>query len=164
MRCHRRLSRPSSGICCIERCVDTMRICHIPRYSCFPHCLSMTAVGAAAENWPGWRGPRGKTEPASKHNAPVHWSATSNVVWKAEIAGNGPCLAHCLGRPRVHGERARGFRATVFCFASTENLAPISFGKKTVLTAPLEHKHQLNSHASSTPVTDGELGLCSLSL
>jgi hypothetical protein len=42
----------------------------------------------AAENWPGWRGPRGDGT-SSEMNVPVHWNPASNVVWKTEIPGDG---------------------------------------------------------------------------
>jgi hypothetical protein len=109
---------------------------------------------ASAENWPGWRGPR-QDGTSIETNIPVHWSATSNVVWKAELPG----LGHAS--PIVHGDR-------VFMASSvTEDQARLLLcldrksGKvlwqRTVLTAPLEAKHTLNSFASSTPATDGEL-------
>ena len=48
---------------------------------------------ASAENWPGWRGPRGDgTSLESK--PPIHWSANSNVVWKTELPGNGHASPH----------------------------------------------------------------------
>ena len=119
--------------------------------------LAFFIVGTAtalAENWPGWRGPR-QDGSSIETNIPVHWSATSNVVWKAELPG----LGHAS--PIVHGDR-------VFMASSvTEDQARLLLcldrksGKvlwqRTVLTAPLEAKHTLNSFASSTPATDGEL-------
>src|SRR5206468_8172428 len=43
---------------------------------------------ASAENWPGWRGPRGDGT-SLETKAPIHWSATSNLVWTAELPGDG---------------------------------------------------------------------------
>src|SRR5262249_22015378 len=43
---------------------------------------------APAENWPAWRGPR-LDGTSAESKVPVHWSATSNVVWRAALPGNG---------------------------------------------------------------------------
>lgn len=43
---------------------------------------------AMAGDWPEFRGPTGQGV-ASATNVPVHWSATSNVVWKSALPGEG---------------------------------------------------------------------------
>src|SRR4051812_34322049 len=49
---------------------------------------SMALVGAtttlSAENWPQWRGP-GSQGISNEANIATEWSATRNVVWKAEL-------------------------------------------------------------------------------
>src|SRR3954451_10164316 len=50
--------------------------------------LVTSLTTAQAENWPGWRGPRGDGT-SLETNLPLHWSATSNVVWKTELPGLG---------------------------------------------------------------------------
>src|SRR5437867_1364454 len=52
----------------------------------------------AAENWPCWRGPR-QDGTSIETNIPVHWSTTSNVVWKTELPGFGHAS------PFVYGDR-----------------------------------------------------------
>lgn len=42
----------------------------------------------AAEDWPEFRGPTGQGIAAAK-NVPLHWNASSNVVWKTAIPGEG---------------------------------------------------------------------------
>src|SRR5579872_4019902 len=109
---------------------------------------------AQAENWPGWRGPRGDGT-SLETGVPVYWSATSNVVWKTELPG----LGHAS--PIVWDDRI----FTVSAIKDTQErillcldrLTGTILWQRTVLTAPLEGKHQLNGYASSTPVTDGEL-------
>lgn len=116
--------------------------------------LSLLAAVASAENWPGWRGPRGDGTSTDK-NVPQQWSATEHVAWKAEVPG----LGHAS--PIVWGDRV----FTVSCLPETEERVLLCYdrrtGKKlwqtTVLKSPLERKHKLNSHASSTPATDGKL-------
>ncbi|MBI3879188.1 MAG: PQQ-binding-like beta-propeller repeat protein [Verrucomicrobia bacterium] len=109
---------------------------------------------AAAENWPGWRGPRGDGTSAEK-SIPTKWSATDSVAWKTEVPG----LGHAS--PIVWDDRV----FTVTCVPETEERLLLCFDRKggkllwqqSVVKSPLEKKHRLNSHASSTPATDGKL-------
>jgi outer membrane protein assembly factor BamB len=48
----------------------------------------LSSPAPAAEDWPEFRGPTGQGISTAK-NVPIHWSATSNVVWKTEIPGEG---------------------------------------------------------------------------
>ena len=117
--------------------------------------MLITAVSGAAlgENWTAWRGPRGDGTSLEK-NVPVRWSATENVMWKAPIQGKGHAS------PVVFDDR-------IFVVTAAEELDQRLLlcldrknggvlWKRVVLKAPLEKLHTLNSHASSTPATDGE--------
>jgi outer membrane protein assembly factor BamB len=115
--------------------------------------LSFSRV-AHAENWPCWRGPR-LDGTSHEKRIPIHWSATSNVVWKTELPGVGHAS------PIVWENKI----FTVTCLPETEERVLLGLDRhsgkilwqQTVLTSPLERKHTLNSHASSTPATDGKL-------
>ena len=117
--------------------------------------LALSFIGCVqAENWPCWRGPR--LDGASREtNVPVHWSATSNVVWKTALPGNGHAS------PIIWEDRV----FTVACLPETEERVLLCLERKAgrilwqrvVVKSPLERKHGLNSHASSTPATDGKL-------
>lgn len=115
--------------------------------------LFVAAGPAAAEHWPGWRGPRGDGT-SDETNVPTRWSAGDNVKWKVEVPGVGHAS------PIVWGERI----FLVACLTDTHERVLIcldrrtgqTLWRKTVLTSKLEHKHRLNSWASSTPVTDGK--------
>ena len=109
-------------------------------------------LAALAENWPCWRGPRMDGTSADK-NVPVHWSATSNVVWKTEVPGGGHA-SPIVWEDRIFTVAAVGENRELLCFDRKDGRI---VWQKTVLTAPLEGKHRLNSHASSTPATDGAL-------
>src|SRR5271165_2696784 len=50
--------------------------------------LTMLSLSARAEDWPGWRGPRGDGT-SSESGIPIKWSATENVAWKTPIPGKG---------------------------------------------------------------------------
>lgn len=111
------------------------------------------AISASAENWPCWRGPR-LDGTSVETKVPLHWSASSNLLWKTQVPGE----SH--SSPIVHGESIFVVSADT---ESQERLLlrfNVADGKlawrQTVLTSPLERKHSLNSYASSTPATDGE--------
>jgi len=115
--------------------------------------LSAFSLVAHAENWPQWRGPR-LDGTSAETNVPVHWSATGNVLWKTVLPG----LGHAS--PIVYGDKV----FTVTAIPETQERVLLGLDRKsggiawrrTVITAPFERKHSLNSHASSTPACDGE--------
>lgn len=115
--------------------------------------LTSLALSSRAENWPTWRGPR-LDGTSLETNAPVHWSESSNVVWKTPLPGSGHAS------PIVWEDRV----FTVTALPGTQERALLCLDRATgrirwqqaVLKALPEGKHSLNSHASSTPATDGE--------
>ena len=56
------------------------------RFNRFIVLLAMVGATAtvSAENWPQWRGP-GSQGISTEANVPTEWSATKNIVWKAEL-------------------------------------------------------------------------------
>lgn len=111
------------------------------------------AGSARAEEWPGWRGPRGDGTSLEKE-APVRWSRSENLAWKTPIPGRG------YSSPVIWGDRV--FLTTCLENEGRRELLCLDrrSGKirwqRTVLTAKLEPVHRLNSYASSTPATDGK--------
>lgn len=111
---------------------------------------------AMSENWPQWRGPRGDGT-SGEQVVPVRWDAETgeNIVWKAELPGKGH------SSPIVWDDRI--FVTT--CVEDDQQRALICLDTQTgrqlwrtdVLKSPLETVHNLNSHASGTPATDGGL-------
>ena len=107
-----------------------------------------------AENWPGWRGPRGDGSSLDK-SAPTKWDGTTgdNIHWKSRIPG----IGH--SSPIIWKDRV--FVAS--CNTETKHRLLVCVDKnsgelvwtKNVLNARLEKKHSLNSFASCTPATDG---------
>jgi outer membrane protein assembly factor BamB len=114
------------------------------------------ANSALAENWPGWRGPTGDGV-SREANVPVRWDGASlqNIAWKVSTPGSGHSspiiwkdrlfLTACVDQTR---ERV---------LACYDRASGQQLWQRTVLTSLLETKHALNSFASSTPATDGEL-------
>ncbi len=118
--------------------------------------VMLLSLAARAENWPQWRGPRLDGTSTEKGFA-THWSAKDNVKWQVELPG----LGHAS--PIVWKDRV----FTVAALDSGERLLlslDRASGKilwqQVVLQTPLERKHRENSHASSTPATDGEHIFC----
>jgi outer membrane protein assembly factor BamB len=115
-------------------------------------CTTLCSI-ARAEDWPWWRGPRGDGT-SMEQRVPLHWSSKSNVVWRTTVPGVGHAS------PIVQGDSV----FTVSALPDSEERVLLRFDRgtgrvrwqKTVLTAPFEKKHALNSHASSTPATDGK--------
>jgi len=115
--------------------------------------LSLIAGIVRAENWPGWRGPRGDGTSLEK-NLPLTWSESKNIHWKTALPGKGH------SSPIVWGDRV--FVTT--CLENKGERVLISLDRRdgkilwqrVILTAKLERKHSLNSFASATPVTDGK--------
>ena len=113
------------------------------------------ASHATAEDWPGWRGPRG--DGSTPTAGPTKWDGESgdNVKWKTPLPGNGH------SSPVVWGDKL----FVTSCLLDREERVLICLDRdtgktlwqRTVLQARLESKHALNSYASSTPATDGEL-------
>lgn len=58
-------------------------------------CIFFSVSVLAATDWPEFRGPTAQGH-SSARNVPVHWSATTNLVWKTAVPGEGwssPVLA-----------------------------------------------------------------------
>ena len=120
--------------------------------------LLAIAAPSSAEDWPNWRGPRGDGS-SQDTGLPVEWNGADqpamNVAWKVPVPGKGHAS------PIVWKDRI----FVVSALVDSEERVLLSFDResgrqlwqKTVLKSPLEGKHELNSFASSTPATDGEL-------
>ncbi|PYI84774.1 MAG: serine/threonine protein kinase [Verrucomicrobia bacterium] len=116
--------------------------------------LACFATFAHAENWPCWRGPQ-LDGTSQEKDVPVHWSPTRNILWKSALPGSGHAS------PIVWEDRI----FTVTALLENQERALLCLDRKSgkmlwqqiVVSSPLEHKHTLNSFASSTPATDGQL-------
>lgn len=120
---------------------------------CVVWWLVVLTTSVQAENWPGWRGPRGDGI-ATDTEVPIRWSKTENVTWKAPIPG----IGH--SSPIVWKERIfltscqeKEQKRDLLCLDRRDGKL---LWERTVVIAPLEPRHPLNSYASSTPATDGQ--------
>lgn len=113
--------------------------------------LLLLSASVHAENWPQWRGPRTDGTSLDK-GFPVKMDA-ENLNWRTPIPGEGHAS------PIVWDNRI----FVVACIPEQEERVLISLDRdtgkilwqSTVIKSPIESIHKLNSHASSTPATDG---------
>ena len=119
--------------------------------------LALAGAGAVAraDDWPQFRGPSGQGH-SSDAGLPLAWSESRNVVWKAPVPGRGwssPVVAG--GRVWLTtsiSEKGASLRAVAFDVASGRevvNVEVVRLGNAN-LTNPK------NSHASPTPVVEGD--------
>ena len=125
------------------------------RFLCLLVLLSINA-SVLAENWPCWRGPRGDGTSAETQ-IPVKWNGETGegVAWKVAIPGKGH------SSPIVWKDRV----LVTTCVEESRERLLLCLNRddgeilwqSSVAVSPLEKKHSLNSFASGTPATDGEL-------
>src|SRR5581483_8700223 len=117
-------------------------------------CFLGSASLAQAENWPGWRGPRGDGTSAEK-NLPTSWSTQENVRWKVKLPGPGNAS------PIVWGNRIfltqsldkQGTQRAVLCFDRADGKL---LWQQAIPFKGEEPTHETNPYCAATPVTDGE--------
>lgn len=118
-------------------------------------CFTGGLAAVAETTWPEFRGPgrQGHTEA----KLPLAWSASSNVVWKIEVPGKG------WSSPVVSGGKI--FLTSAVKEGAGISLQTLAFhlkdGKqawKTEVFAPeaISSIHSKNSHASPTPIIEGD--------
>ena len=107
-----------------------------------------------AEDWPEFRGPDGQGH-SSETGLPLTWSEDENVTWKTPIAGLG------WSSPAIQGEQiwlttalddGQSLRAVCLHRDSGEIVHDVEVFHQP----PPEPVHQKNSHASPTPLIEGD--------
>ncbi len=133
------------------------------------HILTLVCLGCAlqtsaatAADWTEFRGPTGQGH-ATGTKLPIEWSSTKNVAWKSPIAGLG------WSSPIVVGDRLflttavksdkkdskdQSLRAICLNALDGKPVWDIEvFSQDGATASPI---HSKNSHASSTPISDGK--------
>jgi outer membrane protein assembly factor BamB len=112
-----------------------------------------------AEDWSQFRGPEGQGH-SSAVGLPTHWTETENVRWKTPIAGKGWSSPITLGN--------RIFLTTAIPTKGSHSLHAVCLDATTgkivwdvtvfdsLVPNIAKQIHAKNSHASPTPLTDGE--------
>ena len=144
----------------------------------FSAAFTVTFVFAAGPgDWPQWRGPN--WDGVARGDAPLQWSDTEHIKWKASIPGRGHSSPVVWGdkiflttavqtgpspEPAAGGGRGRGFgsrvpqpehKLMVMCF--DRKTGKLLWERLATTVAPHEGYHpQYGSFASNSPVTDGK--------
>ena len=108
------------------------------------------------ENWPCWRGPRGDGTSLDSHVS-TRWNGPTgdDVTWSTELPGRGHSSPivwedRIFVTTSVEPTKAR----QLLCLDRRQGQI---LWQRDVLRAPFEKRHNLNSCASGTPATDGQL-------
>jgi len=111
---------------------------------------------AAALDWPEFRGPTGQGISLAK-NVPIHWSATSNVVWKTAVPAGWSSPVISEGRIYLTGAvETNGISLRALCVDA--NTSQIVWDVGVLHTPTVGEKHKKNGAASPTPIVrDGKL-------
>src|SRR5262245_27611725 len=109
--------------------------------------------GEARRYWPQWRGPTAQGIVEGK-GYPDAWSETENVRWTAKVRGHGHSSPTVWKDRILYPPAHAGTRLVVLCF----NRADGKLLWEAVAPSPstVERLYRKNSHATATPITDGE--------
>src|SRR5262249_11416537 len=113
--------------------------------------LFVTALAASADNWSRFRGPNG-TGVADDKGVPVAFSADKGILWKRALPGRGNS-SPIVWEDRVFVHTATNTERSLVCFDAANGK---TLWQRSVKGA-VGKTHQLNTMASSTPATDGEV-------
>ncbi len=110
--------------------------------------------GEANRFWSRWRGPTGQGL-AVGSGYPDTWSATQNVLWQVEVPGRGNS-SPIVWADRIFLTTARdgGKRPSVLCYRRSDGKL---LWESSLQAGEPGKVYWKNSHASGTPVTDGQL-------
>jgi outer membrane protein assembly factor BamB len=128
-----------------------------------PLALCLIGLFASAsrsqDDWPQFRGPTGQGIAADSADPPVVWGPTENVAWKTQIPGGG-WSSPIVYQGRVYltsaltGGNGRPTSLRAICVDAESG--DIVFEREVYVPDGNAPKHSKNSHASSTPLADGE--------
>jgi outer membrane protein assembly factor BamB len=146
--------------------------------------LTLLMLASAADgpgDWPCWRGP--DNDGMARGDAPLHWSDTEHIKWKAEIPGRGHSSPVIWGdkvflttavptgvvppaanEPAPSGRGGRGFGSRspqpeqkLLLMALDRKTGKLLWQQVAKVATPHEGYHPTyGSFASNTPVTDGK--------
>jgi len=124
--------------------------------------LTASLVAAASDGsqyWPQWRGPTGNGG-ATQATPPVEWDEARNIRWKIPIPGMGHA-SPIVWEDRVYiltaaesptDESAVQYRI----LALSRETGDVVWDRTAREASPHEGRHETNTHASGSPITDGE--------
>jgi len=127
----------------------------VRRYLAFLVLVVLSCDGVGAEDWPQFRGPTGQGH-SSERGLPLDWSESRNVKWKTSVPGRG------WSSPVVAGGRVwlttsvKGNGASLRAVAYDVETGREAVNVEVFRLRSAELLNAKNSHASPTPIADGE--------
>ncbi len=118
--------------------------------------LLLHAADARAQDWPQFRGPTGQGD-TTERGLPAEWSETRNIAWKTAVPGRGwssPVVAH--GRVWLTTATTDGRDASLRLVAYAIDSGQEALNVEVFRLRNATLLNEKNSHASPTPVVDGE--------
>jgi outer membrane protein assembly factor BamB len=117
------------------------------------------SIGAvSARDWPEFRGPDGQGI-SNARNVPVNWSSSSNIVWRAEIPGRG-WSSPVLRRGRLYVTSAvmpaENGNPSLRALCLDAGNGKILWDTEVFVHTGSTYIHNKNSHASPTPLVEGD--------
>ncbi len=139
-------------------------------------CFAFVAWETAAENWVQWRGPSADGRAGENAKPPLQWSQNSNIAWTIPLEGEGSATPIVYGNQVivlsavktnrksataiVNDERAKTVpdaHVYQFLVTSVDRYSGKKLWEKTVIEqVPHEGKHETNTYAAGSPITDGD--------
>ncbi|HET6406668.1 MAG TPA: PQQ-binding-like beta-propeller repeat protein [Chthoniobacteraceae bacterium] len=113
---------------------------------------------ARGDDWPQWRGVAGDGT-TTESGFPTKWNGDTNVAWKTEISGRGHASLIVVGNRVLTVSAVKDTEERVLVCLDRGNGKVL--WQQSIVKSPMERVHAENSHASSTPASDGERVFCS---
>ncbi|MBI1178744.1 PQQ-binding-like beta-propeller repeat protein [bacterium] len=117
-----------------------------------------TYASRASEDWPQFRGPTGEGHAAST-KLPLSWSSTQNVVWREEVPGVGwssPIVYRGVVYLTTAMLNNAGNPKSLRLLAYDTASGNLIWNREVLAVSKPPPKHAKNSHASPTPIAEGE--------
>ena len=128
------------------------------------------------QNWLHWRGPTADGQAARTATPPIQWNQKENIAWIADLPGEGSSTPIVVGEqiflltavktdrksttPVVKDERAKTVPEELFyefvLLCINRNSGEMLWQKIVTEEVPHEGKHETNTYAAGSPVSDGE--------
>lgn len=115
---------------------------------------SVFQSAGVSENWPQFRGPTGQGISAETQ-VPLHWSATSNIAWKASIPGEG-WSSPIVWEERVFVTTALDGGEALHLICLNRDSGDLLWNKHVLKQSTSGRKEGRNTYATPTPATDGD--------
>jgi outer membrane protein assembly factor BamB len=128
------------------------------------------------QNWLSWRGPTADGRAADTASPPIRWNQNENIAWVTDLPGEGSSTPIVVGEqiflltaiktdrksttPVVKDERAKTVPEELFyefvLLCIDRKSGKIIWQKTVTEEVPHEGKHETNTYAAGSPISDGE--------